>query len=107
MLKKSFINELNVFLPIYCSVSYFGETKGYLLLISSANPQSFFIEKNVKKDQLNLQIVTSSVEKAKIDNQKIHEILICRIKENKKMDAVDSLLIRGQQSFKEGINPTD
>ena len=96
LLKKSFIDELNVFLSIYCSVSYFGETKGYLPLISSDNPQSFFIEKNIKKDQLNLQIVTASGEKAKKDDKEIDEILISHIQKEKKLDIIDFVLICGQ-----------
>ena len=69
--------------------------KDYLPLISSNNPQSFFVEKNAKKDQLNLQIVTAPSEKVKIDNKKIHKILICYIKKNKKMNVEDFLMIRG------------
>ena len=49
-MKRTFINEINKFLPIYCSGSFYGKTeKEKIDLITGKNAKPFFIEKSVKK----------------------------------------------------------
>ena len=80
-------------------------------LISPENAQAFFVEKNSKKEQLDLQIMKISGEKLDVADKKIHEILISRIGKKRKrpMTVLDFVIIRGQQSFdeKKAINPID
>ena len=50
IIKRTFINEINKFLPIYCSGRFYGETeKGEIYLITRKNAKSFFIKKVLKK----------------------------------------------------------
>ena len=71
-------------------------------LISPKNPQGFFIEKDAKKEQLDLQIVNASGEKIETTDKKIHNIFVCQIDKKKKMNILDFILIRRQQGFEEG-----
>ena len=53
VVKQSFVNKLNQFLPIYCSVSFFGEKKkDKMHLISPKNSESFFVERDNKKENI-------------------------------------------------------
>ena len=80
-------------------------------LISPENAQSFFIERNTKKEQLDLQIAKISGEKADTADKKVHQILISWLgrKRKKQMSVLDFVNIRGQQGFDEekAINPID
>ena len=80
-------------------------------LISPENAQSFFIERNTKKEQLDLQIAKISSEKADTADKKVHQILISQLgrKRKKQMSVLDFVIIRGQQGFHEAkaINPID
>ena len=110
--KKYFVNELNQFLPFYCLVSFFGEKKtNKMKLISPKYAQSFFVERNTKKGQPDLQIAKISGENLDVADKKIHEELISRIGKKRKMpmSVLDLVIIHGQQGFDEekGINPID
>ena len=80
-------------------------------LISPENVQSFFLERNTKKEQLDLQITKISGEKADTVDRKVHQILISRLgrKRKKHMSVLDFVIIRGQQGFDEEktVNPID
>ena len=80
-------------------------------LISPENAQSFVIERSTKKEQLELQIVKRSGEKADTTDEKVHEILISRLgrKRKKQMSVLDFVIIRNQQGFDEekAINPIE
>ena len=80
-------------------------------MISPENAQSFFIERNTKKEQLDLQIAKISCEKADTPDKKDNQILISRLgrKRKKQMSVLDFVIIRGQQLFDEEkvINPID
>ena len=66
-------------------------------LISPENAQSFFIERNTKKEQLDLQIAKISGEKADTADKKVHQILISWLgrKRKKQMSVLDFVNIRG------------
>ena len=54
-MKRTFINEINKFLPIYCLGSFFGETDTEKIdLITGKNSKSFFVEKDTEKSEINL-----------------------------------------------------
>ena len=53
LLKQTFINEINKLLNICCLPSFFGEaTKKKILLISSKNTNSFFIERDKLAEEI-------------------------------------------------------
>ena len=98
IIKKTFVNEINQFLPIMCSFGYFRKTTDIqnIDLISSKNAQKIYIEKN-----------TADLE---TDNNKLYEILFTRLSKSKKsMNILVFLIIRGQQVFEKGrhINPIE
>ena len=50
IMKRTFINEINKFLPIYCLGSFYGETeKEKIDLITGTKAKSFFMEKSAAK----------------------------------------------------------
>ena len=112
IIKKSFINEINEFLPIMCSFDYFGKTTDIqnIDLILSKNAQTFYIEKNAIRDRLDFQLKHASGKDLETVDNKPYEILFTRLSKNKKsMNILDFLIIRGQQMFEEGrdINPIE
>ena len=55
VIKRTFINEINKFLPIYCLGSFFGETDTEKIdLITGKNSKSFFVEKDTEKSEIKL-----------------------------------------------------
>ena len=71
LVKQSFVNEINRFLPIYCSASYFSEkSEEKIALFPPKNSKNIYIEKNAKKEEINLEIVKVSDEKAEIIDKK-------------------------------------
>ena len=112
IIKKTFVNEINKFLPIMCSLSYFGKTTDIqnIDLISSKNAQKFCIEKNTIRDRLGFELKHVSGIDLETDDNKLYEILFTRLSKSKKsMNILDFLIIRGQQVFEEGrdINPIE
>ena len=112
LVKQSFVNKINRFLPIYCSASYFGEkTKLKIALLSPTNSKIFYVEKNAKKEELNLQIAKVNREEAGAIDKKIRNAIISRIgkKRKREMKVTDFITIRGQQSFEaeKTINPIE
>ena len=80
-------------------------------LISPKNSRSFFVERDNKKGQLDLQITKISGKKVETADKKIHEVFISRIGKKRKnsMYVHDFVIIRGQQGFEEEkeSNPID
>ena len=112
IIKKTFAEEINEFLPIMCSFGYFGKTTDIqnIDLISSKNAQKFYIEKNTIGDRLGFELKQVSGTDLKTDDNKLYEILFTRLSKSKKsMNILDFLRIRGQQVFEEGrdINPIE
>ena len=71
LVEQSFVNEINRFLPIYCSASYFSEkSREKIALFLPKNNKNFYIEKNAKKEEINLEIVKVSCEKAETIDKK-------------------------------------
>ena len=58
IVKKTFVSELNDFLPLMCSFSYFGKTKNIqnINLISPKNAHKFYIEKYAIREKLDFQL---------------------------------------------------
>ena len=58
IVKKTFVSELNDFLPLMCSFSYFGKTKDIrnINLISPKNAHKFYIEKYAIREKLDFQL---------------------------------------------------
>ena len=58
VIKKTFVSELNKFLPIMCSFGCFGKTinKHNVNLISPKNAQKFYVQKYAIKDKLDFQL---------------------------------------------------
>ena len=80
LVKQSFITEINIFLPIYCSFSYFTERKWCkAATISSTNQKSFTIEKTAERSELDLQITKVSGKKIEMTDQKAHNIQLTRL----------------------------
>ena len=112
IIKKTFVNKINEFLPIMCSFGYFGKTTDIqnIDLISSKTAQRFYIEKNIIRDTLAFELKHVSGIDLETDNNKLYEILFTRLSKSKKsMNILDFLIIRGQQVFEEGrdINPIE
>ena len=109
--KTSFVNELNKFLPIFCSFSFFGSTDTERLqLISPKNAQSLFVEKDTKKETIDFQIANVSGEDLVTKDKKVHEAFITKInKREKNMEVLDFMIVRSQQGFEDGkeINPIE
>ena len=84
VIKRSFITELNKFLSIYGSISYFGETKSYqpTQIISSNNPSQFFLEEKKTKDSIRLQLTKADETFSEIIDKKIHKFSIVQIEKN-------------------------
>ena len=112
LVTQSFVNEINTFLPIYCSASIFGEkiTKR-IALLSAAKTKSFFVAKNWEKEQLNLQIAKICGEKADTADKKKSEVFISRIskKRTRKMEVENFVIICGKQGFEadKALNPAE
>ena len=105
IIKKTFVNEINEFLPIMCSFGYLGKTTDIqnIDLISSKNAQKFCIEKNTIRDRLDFELKHVSATDLETDDNKLYEILFTRPSKSKEsMNILDFLIIRGQQVFEEG-----
>ena len=93
--KQCFVNELNQFLPIYCSADLFGEKKTKKYKERAARPA----DRNISR------------EKADTTDKKVHQILISQLgrKRRKQMSVLDFIIIRRQQRFDEekAINPIE
>ena len=95
-----------------CSFGYFGTTHNIenINLISPKNARKVYIEKYSIKDKLDFQLKhVSRTELVTADN-KVHELLLRRLKKSQKnMNILDYVIIRGQQVFEEGreINPIE
>ena len=112
LVKTSYINELNKFLPIYCSVSNFSEKKGKKSkIISAKNQKRFFIGKPVKRSELSLEIAKVSGKPIETTDKKVHNIQLAKIGRKRKtgMVTIDFVNIRGQQNFEQEavINPIE
>ena len=73
-------------------------------------PQKFYIEKNVTREKLDLQIKHVSCTELEIVDKKVHSTLFSkRKKSSKKMIVLDFITIRGQEIFEERkeINPVE
>ena len=106
------MNEINKFLPIFCSTSYFGEkNKDKIALLSPKTSKGFHIEKTVKKEEINLHIVKVSGENSEKTDKKIHSTITSRVGKKRKriMEVIDFLIISGQLSFEDekAIKPID
>ena len=91
IIKRTFINEINKFLPIYCSGRFYGETeKGEIYLITRKNAKSFFIKKVLKKE-LDLQIVKARGKKTETTDNKFDDFFFSRTgrKRKTKINTVD------------------
>ena len=79
--------------------------------MSPTNSKIFYIEKNAKKEELNLQIAKVNREEAGEIDKKIRNAIISRIgkKRKREMKVTDFITIRGQQSFEaeKTINPIE
>ena len=110
VIKKTFVTEINDFLPIICSFGYFGTTHNIenINLISSKNAQKFYVEKNSAREKLDLQINHVSGTELHTPDNTIHELLLTKL-DKKKMRIEDFAIVRGQQVFEEGreINPIE
>ena len=87
IVKQSFVNEINKFLPIYCSASYFDEkTKEKISILSAKSSKGYFIEKTSNKREINLQMVKISSKQAETLNKKIipNNNIGCRQKNKKR-----------------------
>ena len=105
IIKKTSVPELNEFLPIMRSFGYFGKTinKHNVNLISAKNAQKFYVQKYAIKDKLDFQLKHVSGTKLETADNKVHEILITRLRKSKKnMVILGFLIIKGQQVFEEG-----
>ena len=112
VIKKTFVSELDDFLPIMCSFGYFGTKHNIqnIDLISTKNAQKFYIEKDAIKERLDFQLKHVSGTELVTDDNKVHELLFKKLSKTKKtMNVLDFLIIRGQQVFEEGghINPIE
>ena len=76
-------------------------------MIAGRNAKTVFFEKNAKKKELDLQVEKVSGRKTETTVNKIHNFFFNDWKKRKtKMNAIDFINIRGQQSFLENsINP--
>ena len=86
IIKKTFVNEINEFLPIMCSFGYFGKTTDIqnIDLISSKNAQKVYIEKNAIRDRLDFELKHASGTGLETDDNKLYEILFTRVSKSKK-----------------------
>ena len=70
----SFVIQINKFLPIFCSFSFFGSTETeQLQLISPKNAQSFYVEKSTLKKEIDLQIAHVIGEDLITKEKKVHK----------------------------------
>ena len=105
IIKKTFVNEINEFLPIMCSFGYFGKTTDIQNIDSnsSKSAQKFYIEKNTIRDRVGFELKHVSGTDLETDDNKLYEILFTRLSKSKKsMNILDFLIIRGRQVFQEG-----
>ena len=86
IIKKTFVDEINEFLPIMCSFGYFGKTTDIqnINLISSKKAQKFYIEKNTIRDRLGFELKHVSGTDIETDDNKLYEILFTRLSRSKK-----------------------
>ena len=85
IIKTTFISELNKFLSILCSFSYFETTETTELhFISSKNAQSFFIEKDAIKNTIDFQIALASGLDLITKDKTVHELFITKLKKKEK-----------------------
>ena len=68
-------------------------------IISSNNLLEFFLEENKTKYSLDLQLTKVDGTVPEIINKKIHELFIVQIGKKRKMEPIDTLIVRGQQEF--------
>ena len=112
VIKKTFVSELNDFLPIMCSFGYFSTTHNIqnIDLISPKNAQEFYKDKDAIRDRLDFQLKHVSGTELVTDDNKVCELLFTKLSKSKKtMNVLDFIIMRGQQVFEEGrdINPIE
>ena len=112
IIKKTFVSELNDFLPIMCSFGYFGTTHNIqnIDLISPKNAPKFYIEKVAIRERLDFQLKHVSGTEFVTDDNKVHKLLFAKLSKIKKtMNVLDFLIIGGQNVFEESrdINPIE
>ena len=110
IIMKTFVTEINNFLPIICSFGYFGTTHNieYINMITPKNAQKFYVEKNAIREKLDLQIKDVSGTELHKPDSTLHELLLTKL-DKKKMRIEDFPIMRGQQVFEESreINPIE
>lgn len=112
IVKESFITELNKFLVIFGSMTYFKEKKRDLIdLISPTNTCEFNMEKDTIKNSMELQIPKVIGQHSEIVDKKNTSFLFFKDwkKRKREMYVVDFVIIRGQQSFgkQDQLNPIE
>ena len=70
------MTELNKFISLYGSITYFDEKKNLLGIALPCKILEFQIEKDSYKNELFLQITKTSGHKAEIPDKKIHNLAI-------------------------------
>lgn len=112
LVKNSFINEVNKFLPIYCSVSNFSRKKDKSQkLFLQKKQKRFFIEKTAEKSERSLPIAKVSGKPVETADKNIHSFQLIKICKKRKtqMMTVDFISICGQKNFEKEavINTTE
>ena len=110
-LNRSFITELNKFISIYRSISYFDTQKinEAAEIVSSNNPLEFFVEENKIKSSLDFQLTKVNGTLSKITDKKVHKFSLVQVGIKRKMETVKAVIIHGQQDFElhDQLNPTE
>ena len=84
LVKASYINQLNKFLPMYVLVSNFSKNKGRKSkIISAKNQKRFFIDKSVQRNELPLQIAKVSGKPIETTDKKVRNIQLKTIGKRK------------------------
>ena len=91
-------------MSLYSSFSYFSgkTTATNLKLLNSSDFLKFFIEKNVLKDNIRLQLAYVDGSEVKTSDKKIYDFSITKLGKSKKAvmsELVETILIRAQQNF--------